>query len=54
MTTLSDVCKAIVDCEHKTAPTQDAGIPLMRTTDISNGRLDLASAKRVSEETYSA
>jgi len=49
---LADICDAIVDCEHKTAPTQDRGIPLIRTTDIQNGKLNLTSAKKISEETY--
>jgi type I restriction enzyme S subunit len=46
---LADICEAIVDCEHKTAPTQTTGIPLIRTTDVQNGRLNIDSAKRVSE-----
>lgn len=49
---LSQLCEAIVDCEHKTAPIQDSGIPSIRTTNIKNGRLDLENANRVSEETY--
>lgn len=49
---LNDICEAIVDCLHKTAPTQDVGIPSIRTTNIRNGRLDIENAKRVSEETY--
>jgi type I restriction enzyme S subunit len=48
---LCDISEAIVDCEHKTAPTQVCGIPLIRTTDVQNGRLKLSSAKRVSEST---
>jgi type I restriction enzyme S subunit len=49
---LKDIAGAIVDCEHKTAPTQEFGIPLIRTTDIHNGRLDLNKANRISEDTY--
>ncbi|EKD06067.1 restriction endonuclease subunit S [Limnospira platensis] len=49
---LSQLCEAIVDCEHKTAPVQDSGIPSIRTTNIKNGRLDLENANLVSEETY--
>lgn len=49
---LGDVAEAIVDCEHKTAPTQERGIPLIRTTDIKSGRLNLKSARHVSEETF--
>jgi len=52
MPNLSEIALAIVDCEHKTAPTQSSGIPSIRTTNITNGRLDLELAKRVSEETY--
>jgi type I restriction enzyme S subunit len=51
---LNDVCEAIVDCEHKTAPVQDQGIPSIRTANIKNGRLDLESANKVSEATYKA
>lgn len=49
---LSQVCDAIVDCEHKTAPTQPFGIPSIRTTNIKNGRIDFKNANRVSIETY--
>lgn len=51
--TLGDVCEAIVDCEHKTAPTSPAGqYPSIRTTYIKNGRLDLRNAPRVDASTY--
>lgn len=49
---LSDICEAIVDCEHKTAPSQSEGIPLIRTTDIENGKLKLNQTKRISENIY--
>lgn len=52
MTTLDDVCVAIVDCEHKTAPKAESGHPSIRTTDIKNGRIDFDGANKVSEETY--
>jgi type I restriction enzyme S subunit len=51
-TTLSDICEEIVDCLHETAPTQEEGIPSIRTSNIENGRLDLVGADKVSEETY--
>ena len=41
-----------MDCEHKTAPTQQFGVPSVRTTDIANGRIDFDSCNRVSEKTY--
>ena len=36
-TSLADYCELIVDCEHKTAPTQDEGIPSIRTPNIGKG-----------------
>src|SRR6266850_1477041 len=50
--TLEDVCELIVDCEHKTAPTQQTGYPSIRTPNIGRGRLLLEGVNRVSEETY--
>ena len=50
--TLDDVCELIVDCEHKTAPTQETGYPSIRTPNIGKGRLLLDDVNRVSEETY--
>lgn len=50
--TLKDVCEAIVDCEHKTAPTQEVGHPSIRTPNIGRGRLILGGVNRVSDETY--
>ncbi|MEG3876672.1 restriction endonuclease subunit S [Microcoleus sp. herbarium7] len=52
--TLNDICELIVDCEHKTAPTQVKGYPSIRTPNIGRGRLILDNVNRVSEETYKA
>lgn len=49
---LADLCELIVDCEHKTAPTQEDGFPSIRTPNIGKGRLLLDGVYRVSEETY--
>lgn len=49
---LAELCESIVDCEHKTAPTQEEGIPSIRTPNIGHGVLLLDGVKRVSEETY--
>lgn len=51
---LADVCEFIVDCEHKTALTQEIGYPSIRTPNIGRGRLLLDGVNQVSEETYSA
>src|SRR6266851_5213180 len=50
--TLKDICESIVDCEHKTAPTQPTGYPSIRTPNIGRGRLILEGVNRVSEETF--
>ncbi len=54
MPQLIELCELIVDCEHKTAPTQDTGYPSIRTPNIGKGRLILDGVNRVSAETYQA
>jgi type I restriction enzyme S subunit len=54
MTTLDELCELIVDCEHKTAPIQEYGIPSIRTPNIGRGYFLLEGVNRVSEETYVA
>lgn len=49
---LESLCELIVDCEHKTAPTQEDGYPSIRTPNIGRGRFILEGVNRVSEETY--
>jgi type I restriction enzyme S subunit len=49
---LNDICENIIDCEHKTAPTQSEGYPSIRTPNIGRGRFILDEVNRVSEETY--
>lgn len=49
---LDSLCELIVDCEHKTAPTQETGIPSIRTPNIGKGRLILEGVYRVSDKTY--
>lgn len=49
---LENLCELIVDCEHKTAPTQESGFPSIRTPNIGKGTLILDKVNRVSEETY--
>jgi len=49
---LKDLCELIVDCEHKTAPTQETGYPSIRTPNIGKGELILENVNRVSHDTY--
>lgn len=51
-TPLANFCELIVDCEHKTAPTQNEGFPSIRTPNIGRGQLLLDGVYRVSDETY--
>ena len=50
--TLDDVCEFIVDCLHKTAPTQSTGYASIRTPNVGRGRLILEGVNRVSEDVY--
>lgn len=52
MTALANLCEFIVDCEHKTAPTQELGFPSIRTPNIGRGFFILDNVNRVSEATY--
>lgn len=49
---LNDLSEFIIDCEHKTAPTQETGYPSIRTPNIGKGNLILDGVNRVSEEVY--
>lgn len=42
----------VVDCHNKTAPYEDNGIKLLRTTNIRDGKIDLYTSKYISQETY--
>lgn len=42
----------VVDCHNKTAPYEENGISLVRTTNVRDGKLDLETVKYVSRETY--
>jgi len=51
---LNEVCREIVDCVNKTAPTVEYETPfkMIRTTNVKHGRIDLSSVKYVTEEIY--
>jgi|ERR1017187_8682254 type I restriction enzyme S subunit len=51
--TLMQCSALVVDCHNKTAPYSSAGIILLRTTNVRDGRLNLNEPKFVNEETYS-
>jgi type I restriction enzyme S subunit len=49
---LNDICHLVVDCHNKTAPYEESGIYLVRTSNIKNGRIILNDIRYVSEDTY--
>ena len=49
---LSDLTDLIVDCEHKTAPSQASGKPSIRTPNIGKGELLLDGVYRVNDDVY--
>lgn len=52
---LGSLVSAVVDCAHKTAPTDDSAFGrVIGTPDVRNGRIRLASARPVSEATFHA
>lgn len=51
--TFINACLFVIDCHNKTAPYENEGIFLVRTTNIREGKLDLVNKiKFVSEKTY--
>jgi type I restriction enzyme, S subunit len=50
--TAVQACDPVVDCHNKTAPYTDSGIPLVRTTNIRDGRLLLEEVRYVGQSTY--
>ena len=49
---LEDVVLMVVDCHNKTAPYEDSGIELVRTTNIRDGRFIWEDIRYISEATY--
>jgi type I restriction enzyme, S subunit len=45
-------CRQLVDCHNKTAPYTTDGVPLVRTSNIRDGKINLDGVRYVSEETY--
>ncbi len=51
-TTAKQACVHVVDCHNKTAPYSDRGIPLIRTSNIRDGKISLSHTKYVEQQTY--
>jgi type I restriction enzyme S subunit len=53
--TLGDLCVAVIDCEHKTAPEDPMGpYYSVGTPAMSGHKIDFSKAKRISEATFNA
>lgn len=50
--TLMQCAELVIDCHNKTAPYSSSGIPLLRTTNIRHGSLNLRELKFVEPEIY--
>jgi type I restriction enzyme S subunit len=46
------ISQIVVDCHNKTAPYEASGIPLVRTSNVRDGKLNLQGVKYVSQKTY--
>lgn len=51
-TTPAEICDQVVDCHNKTAPYTGSGIPLVRTTNIRDGKIDMTETRFVTQATY--
>lgn len=51
---ISEICTYITDCVNKTAPVVSYTTPyrMIRTSNVKNGKVDLADVKHVTEEVY--
>lgn len=52
LATIEQSVLMVVDCHNKTAPYVDSGYPLIRTTNIRDGRFNQKDLKFVHQETY--
>lgn len=50
---LEDACLMIVDCHNKTAPYKENGIPIVRTSNIRDGKFVWDGIRFINQETYS-
>lgn len=51
-TRLADICSHIVDCLHRTPRYSESGIPAIRTSDMSPGKIDIKNCRKVCENEY--
>jgi type I restriction enzyme S subunit len=47
-----EICFAVIDCKNRTPPETESGYPVIKTTNIKNGKLLLSSATFTDESSY--
>lgn len=52
MTALAELCEQVIDCPHSTPVWMDAGVIVLRSSNIRNGRLDLSNPSYTDEYHY--
>ncbi len=52
MTKLKDVGVTLIDCDHRTPQRIETGLPYVGIPQLSNGRIDLSTAKLISEQDF--
>jgi len=48
-TELAELCEQVIDCPHSTPVWMDAGVIVLRSSNIKNGRLDLSNPSYTDE-----
>lgn len=51
-TALAELCEQVIDCPHSTPVWMDAGVIVLRSSNIKNGRLDLSNPSYTDEYHY--
>jgi type I restriction enzyme, S subunit len=52
LTTLRDANVTLIDCDHRTPPPAEVGFPYVAIPQMRGGRIELASARRITREHY--
>jgi len=50
--TLREAQVSLIDCDHRTPPAADSGYPYVAIPQLSDGRIDIASARRISHTDF--
>ena len=51
-TSLRDAGVSLIDCDHRTPPAADSGYPYIAIPQLKEGRIEISSARRISQEHF--